>query len=444
MKLPVVAVVGRPNVGKSTLFNRVVGRRLAIVDDQPGVTRDRNFAPAEWAGHSFFIVDTGGVVEEEGRPLDREVREQALNAIAEADVLVLVVDGKEGLHPLDRRIGDLLRRQQKPVVVAVNKEDRLPDVTGVHEFWELGLGAPIPVSANSGRGSGDLLDGIVAGLPERAEEVDDPGIIRVAVIGKPNVGKSSLVNRLLGEERMVVSDLAGTTRDPVDTPFTYHGRTLVFVDTAGLRRQSKVKDRLEYYSYIRTERVVREADVVLLLVDATEGITHQDLRMMEQAFDAGAGLAVLVNKWDLVEKDERTADSFTREARERAPFLKWVPFLFVSALSGQRVRKALDLVLEVEEQRQRRIETSEVNEVLQKIVAHQPPPHARGRQVKLRYATQVETAPPTFLIFANLPRDVPDHYLRYLSNGFRDAWGFIGSPMRVFVRASKTQDRSGS
>jgi GTP-binding protein len=246
MKLPVVAVVGRPNVGKSTLFNRIVGRRLAIVDDQPGVTRDRNFAQADWAGHHFFVVDTGGVVEEDGRPLDREVREQALVAIEEADVLVLVVDGKEGLHPLDGRISTILRRQEKPVVVAVNKEDRLPQVTGVHEFWELGLGEPVPVSANSGRGSGDLLDAIVAHLPEAEPVEADPSVIRVAVIGKPNVGKSSFVNRLLGTDRMVVSDIAGTTRDPVDTPFAYHGHTLIFVDTAGLRRQSKVKDNLEY------------------------------------------------------------------------------------------------------------------------------------------------------------------------------------------------------
>jgi GTP-binding protein len=286
MKLPVVAVVGRPNVGKSTLFNRIVGRRLAIVDDQPGVTRDRNFAQADWAGHHFFVVDTGGVVEEDGRPLDREVREQALVAIEEADVLVLVVDGKEGLHPLDGRISTILRRQDKPVVVAVNKEDRLPQVTGVHEFWELGLGEPVPVSANSGRGSGDLLDAIVAHLPEAEPVEADPSVIRVAVIGKPNVGKSSFVNRLLGTDRMVVSDIAGTTRDPVDTPFAYHGHTLIFVDTAGLRRQSKVKDNLEYYSYIRTERVVREADVARAVgapVEATIGVDPAVAR----AVDAG-------------------------------------------------------------------------------------------------------------------------------------------------------------
>ncbi len=438
MSLPIVAVVGRPNVGKSTLFNRIVGRRLAIVDDQPGVTRDRNFAPADWAGRHFVIVDTGGVIEESDRPMDRLVREQAQAAIDEADVLVLVTDGKDGLHPLDQKVAEMLRSSGKPVVLAVNKMDNLPREMGHHEFWELGLGDPHPVSSGSGRGSGDLLDEIVARLPEADEEPDDPTRIRVAVVGKPNVGKSSLVNRLFGEERVVVSDQAGTTRDPVDTSMTYHGRTLVFVDTAGLRRQSRVKENLEYYSYIRTERVVREADVCLMLLDAQEGLSHQDLRIMEAAWQAGAGLVVLVNKWDLVEKDERTADQLTKEMRARAPFLQWVPFLFASALTGQRVRKALDMVIEVEEQRQRRIDTSEVNEVLGRLVGRQPPPHARGRPVKLRYATQVDVAPPVFVVFGNLPKDVPAHYQRYLHNGFRNAWGFLGSPLRIFMRESSS------
>lgn len=436
MSLPIVAVVGRPNVGKSTLFNRILGRRLAIVDDQPGVTRDRNFAPADWAGHHFLIVDTGGVIEESDRPMDRLVREQAQAAIDEADVLVLVTDGKEGLHPLDQKVAEMLRSSGKPVVLAVNKMDNMPRELGHHEFWELGLGDPYPVSSGSGKGSGDLLDEIVARLPETEEEPEDPTLIRVAVVGKPNVGKSSLVNRLFGEERVVVSDQAGTTRDPVDTSMTYHGRTLVFVDTAGLRRQARVKEDLEYYSYIRTERVVREADVCLMLLDAQDDLSHQDLRIMEQAWQAGAGLVVLVNKWDLVEKDERTADQLMKEMRARAPFLQWVPFLFASALTGQRVRKALDLVIEAEEQRQRRIDTSEVNEVLGRLVGRQPPPHARGRPVKLRYATQVSVAPPVFIVFGNLPKDVPSHYQRYLMNGFRNAWSFTGTPIRIFIRES--------
>ncbi|MEQ9570272.1 MAG: ribosome biogenesis GTPase Der, partial [Longimicrobiales bacterium] len=265
-----------------------------------------------------------------------------------------------------------------------------------------------------------------------------PTLVRVAVVGKPNVGKSSLVNRLFGEDRVVVSEEAGTTRDPVDSAMTYHGRTLVFVDTAGLRRQARVKEDLEYYSYVRTERVVREADVCLMLIDALEGLTHQDLRIMEQAWDAGAGLVVVVNKWDLVEKDPRTADLMVKAMRERAPFLQWVPVLFASALTGQRARKTLDLVLEVEEQRQRRIETSDVNDVLQRLVGRQPPPHSRGRPVKIRYGTQVGVAPPTFVLFSNLPKEVPAHYIRYIHNGFRDAWTFSGTPVRIFFRDSNS------
>lgn len=438
MTLPVVAVVGRPNVGKSTLFNRVIGRRLAIVDDQPGVTRDRNFSPADWAGRHFYIVDTGGVIEESERPMDRLVREQAEVAIREADVLVLVTDGKEGLHPLDQKVAEMLRSSGKPVVLAVNKMDNLPRDPAHHEFWELGLGEPHAVSAGSGKGSGDLLDRIVELLPEADALPDDPTQIRVAVVGKPNVGKSSLVNRLFGEERVVVSDEAGTTRDPVDSTMAYHGRNLVFVDTAGLRRQSKVKEDLEYYSYVRTERVVRDADVCLMLIDGTLGISHQDLRIMEQAWEAGAGVVLVVNKWDLVDKDGFTADLMVKAMRERTPFLQWVPVLFASALTGQRVRKALDLVLEAEAQRQRRIETAEVNEVLQRLVGRQPPPHSRGRPVKIRYGTQVRVAPPTFVLFSNLPREVPAHYLRYIHNGFRDAWQFTGTPIRVFFRESNT------
>jgi GTP-binding protein len=436
VSLPVVAVLGRPNVGKSTLFNRVLGSRVAIVDDRPGVTRDRNFARADWAGRHFFIVDTGGLIEDSDEPMDRLVREQALAAVQEADVLVLVVDGKAGVHPLDARLAEILRKVEKPIVLTVNKMDNMPRETSHHEFWELGLGEPQPVSAGSGKGSGDLLDRIVELLPEAPEEPEDPSVVRVAVVGKPNVGKSSLVNRLLGQERVVVSEIAGTTRDPVDTPMAYHGHTLVFVDTAGLRRQSRVKDALEYYSALRTERVVRDADVCLALVDATEGVSVQDLRIVEQAWEAGAGVVVVVNKWDLVDKDERTAGTFVREASDRAPFLKWVPFVFTSALTGQRVRKTLDLLLEVQAQRHRRIETHEVNELLRELVGKQPPPHSRGHAVKLRYATQVAVAPPTFVVFGNLPKAVPDHYIRYIHNGFRERWGFSGTPIRIFLRES--------
>jgi len=430
--VPVVAVVGRPNVGKSTFFNRVVGGRVAIVDDRPGVTRDRNFAKADWAGRHFFLVDTGGIIEGSDEPLDRAIREQAYAAVQEADVILFLVDGKAGVHPLDERLADILRKSGPQVLLVVNKMDNFPDDTGHLDFWSLGMGEPLPVSAISGKGSGDLLDAIVAELPEReGTHGEEEGVIRVAVVGKPNVGKSSFVNRLFGEERAVVSEVAGTTRDPVDSRMQYHDRTLVFVDTAGLRRQSKVKDSLEYYSALRTAKVVRGADVCLVLVDATEPIHIQDLRVVEQAWEAGAGVILVANKWDLVEKDHMTAAQFKKDIRLRAPFLKWVPVVFTSALSGQRVRKCLDQILEVQDVRNERIPTAEVNQALEALLRHQPPPHSRGRRVKLRYGTQISTGPPTFLFFANLPKALPDHYIRYVHNSLRERWGFVGSPVRI-------------
>jgi GTP-binding protein len=436
-KLPIVAVVGRPNVGKSTFFNRIVGKKLAIVDDQPGVTRDRNFARADWAGRHFFIVDTGGVIEGSDEPLDRAVREQAMAAVEEADVIIFLVDAKTGPHPLDERLGEVLRKTRRPVLVVANKVDNLPNDPSWMEFWSLGMGEPIPVAAASGKGTGDLLDRVLEVLPAAPEAEQDPDEIRVAVIGRPNVGKSSLVNRIFGAERMVVSDQPGTTRDAVDSPLVYHGKTLIFVDTAGLRRQARVKDSLEYYSALRTARVVQEADVALVLVDATDEEPHiQDIKVAEMAWEAGVGVIFVVNKWDLVEKETMTAPNYQKKAGERVPFLQWVPFLFTSALTGQRVHKALDLVLEVQEQRSRRIDTHEVNEALAELVRHQPPPHSRGRQVKLRYGTQVAVEPPTFVLFSNLPREIPDHYVRFLQNGFRERWGFMGSPIRIQLRAS--------
>jgi GTP-binding protein len=435
----VVAVVGRPNVGKSTIFNRFLGRRLAIVDDAPGVTRDRNFARADWAGRDFFVVDTGGVIQDSHEPLDRAVKEQAMAAVQEADVILFVVDGRAGLHPLDERLAEVLRKSQKPVLLVVNKLDNLPHDQSHLDFWALGMGEPHPLSANSGKGSGDLLDAVIAEFPPALEPGIEEGVVRVAVIGKPNVGKSSFVNRLFGEERVVVSESAGTTRDPVDTPMQYHGRTLIFIDTAGLRRQSKVKDSLEYYSSLRTARVVQEADVCLVLIDATEDLSVQDLRVAEQAWDAGTGIILLVNKWDLVEKDTHTAPAREREIRQKAPFLQWVPILFTSSVTGQRIRKALELILQVQEERHRRIETPEVNEALEQIVGHQPPPHARGRAVKIKYGTQVSVAPPTFLFFSNLPKEIPSHYIRYMHNGLRSRWGFSGTPIRIRFRGTQGQ-----
>ena len=438
--LPVVAVVGRPNVGKSTFFNRVLGERRAIVEDVPGVTRDRNFARAEWNGRTFYLVDTGGLEPDSSEAMPVAIRRQVEAALAEADVIVFLVDGRTGVHADDEAIATMLRRTNLPVVLAVNKLDRIPDEVAHHEFWSLGLGEPHPVSSIVGKGSGDLLDAIVAKLPAIDADADDRGLY-VAVIGKPNVGKSSFVNRLLGEERMVVSDVAGTTRDSVDTPLRYHGRDLIFIDTAGLRRQARIERGLEYYSALRTELAIERADVCLLLVDATEPVHVQDLKIAEKAWRHGCGLIIVANKWDLVEKETNTAVEFERTLQRRARSLRWVPVVFASALTGLRVHKVLDLILEVAAARERRIPTNEVNEVLRKLAERRMPPHFRGMPVKLLYGTQAAIRPPTFVIFTNQPKGIPEHYLRYIQNGFREAWGFIGTPIRVRLRARREQEK---
>lgn len=439
--LPIIAVVGRPNVGKSTFFNRVIGRRVAIVDDRPGVTRDRNFAQTDWAGRDFFIVDTGGVIEGSEDALDIAIRDQAMAAVEEADVILFLVDGKEGVHVLDERLAVVLRKTSKPVVLVANKMDNLPNDHGHLDFWSLGMGEPIAVSALSGKGSGDLLDRVLEVLPDDEGVADDEDVIRVAVLGKPNVGKSSFVNRLIGEDRVVVSEIAGTTRDPIDTTFRYHGKKLIFVDTAGLRRQAKVKDSLEYYSALRTDRVVHTADVCIVLVDASEDELHaQDIRIAQTVWEAGKAMILLCNKWDLVEKDTMTSSEWEKKVRVRIPFLQWVPIVFTSALTGQRVRKCLDIIVEVSEERARRIETHEVNEVLEKLLRRLPPPHHRGRRIKVKYATQVSVQPPTFALFVNFPKALPAHYIRFLHNGFRDAWTFMGTPIRLRFRSGKDDD----
>ncbi len=439
-RLPVIAIVGRPNVGKSTFFNRVIGARVAIVDDRPGVTRDRNFAATDWAGHHFFIVDTGGVIEGSHEPLDRAIRHQAFAAVEEADLILFLVDGKEGVHPLDEALSEILRKTAKPVLLVANKMDNLPHDQGHLDFWSLGIGEPIAVSALSGKGSGDLLDLVLEALPEALEAEDEDDTIRVAVVGKPNVGKSSFVNRLIGEDRVVVSEVAGTTRDAIDTPFKYHGKKLIFIDTAGLRRHTKVKDSLEYYSALRTERAVYQADVCVVLIDASEEELHaQDVKILQTAWEAGKAVILLANKWDLVEKDTMTSADFQKTMRQRIPFLQWVPMVFTSALTGQRVRKCLDLILEVYEERRRRIETHEVNEIMEALLHRQPPPLHRGRRVQVKYATQITVAPPTFAIFSNFPKALPASYVRFLQNGFRDAWSFMGTPIRLRIRGGKDQ-----
>ena len=436
---PVVAVIGRPNVGKSTFFNRVLGQRKAIVQDTPGVTRDRNFAPAEWDGRKFYLVDTGGLEPDGGEFMAKAIRTQVLAALAEADVIVFMVDGMTGPHPGDHRVAELLRKTELPVILAVNKLDKHPNEVAQHEFWELGLGEPLPVSSMVGRGSGDLLDAIVAKLPAVDSDEEDKGI-HIAVIGKPNVGKSSFVNRLLGEDRMVVSEVAGTTRDSIDTPLKYHGHDLVFVDTAGLRRQAKIDESLEYYSMLRTELAIERADICLLLIDGSEEAHVQDLRIAGKAWKAGCSLIIVVNKWDLVTKETNTAVEYERALQKRVPTLKWVPTIFTSALTGQRVHKVLDMIVEVAEQRNRRIPTREVNEVIRELVTRIHPPHYRGMPIRIMYATQAATAPPTFVLFVNHAKAVPENYMRYLQKGFRQAWGFAGSPLKLRLKGRREKE----
>ncbi len=431
MNIPAVAIVGRPNVGKSALFNRIVGGNAAIVSDEEGTTRDRHFGRAEWNGRAFWLVDTGGLSEDPQAPMDAEIRRQVLLAVAEADMLLVVVDAQVGVHPSDAQVVDLVRHAGKPWLLVANKVDD-PRSPAYYELHALGAGEPLPVSAVNGKGSGDLLDALTARMPAMPPESERG--LRIAVVGRPNVGKSSFVNRLLGEQRLVVSEAAGTTRDAIDAPMTYHGRELVFVDTAGLRRQSRVERGIEFYAGLRTRRAIARADVALLLVDATVGLETQDIRVASTAWDNGCGLIIVVNKWDVAEKDDKASARFTRAAREKAPFLRWVPFLFASALTGQRVTRALELILEVDAQRQRRIPTAEVNEVLRALVARRQPPQRSGREIALRYATQAEVAPPTFAVFSNRPDLVEEHYVRYLHNGFREAWGFVGSPLRIVLR----------
>jgi GTP-binding protein len=421
-------------VGKSALYNRIIGdRNAAIVSDVAGTTRDRHFGRATWNGRDFWLVDTGGLPEETTDPMDVEIKRQVKEAIAEADLLLFVTDAKLGLVPSDEKVADLMRESGKPWLLVANKCDEHGTIAH-YEFYQLGAGDPFAVSAQNSAGIGDLLDAVVDNMPEGMEE--EPDALRVAVIGRPNVGKSSIVNRLLGEERLVVTDVAGTTRDAIDSPMVYHGRRLIFVDTAGLRRPTRVDDGIEFYSTLRTRRAIERAEICVLVLDATLGLENQDLKIASLAFEeAGRGLIVVVNKWDAKEeKGDKSAAHFQRDAGEKVPYLKFVPFLFTSALTGQRVTKILDVILQVEAERQKRISTSEINQTLEELVARRQPPQAAGREVKLKYATQVETAPPAIGVWGNHPELVQEHYVRYLHNGFRAAYGFTGNPLRIHMK----------
>lgn len=437
MAKPIVALVGRPNVGKSTLFNRITGERKAIVEDRPGVTRDRIYADAFWRDREFILVDTGGIEFEVEDEIARQVKKQARLALEEADVVVFLTDGREGLTPLDREVANLLRRTRKPVILAVNKVENFQKAD-IYDFYQLGLGDPIPISAAHGLNTGDLLDAVVANLPPKSGEEYDEEVIKIAVAGRPNVGKSSLVNAILGEERVIVSDIPGTTRDAVDTLFTRDGQSYVIIDTAGIRRRSKIEESTERFSVIRALRAIERADVVLLVLDAQEGVTEQDKRIAGYAHEKGRAIVIVVNKWDLVEKDDKTMLRYTERIREELSFMQYAPVVYVSALTGQRVPRILELVKYVAEQHVMRVATSTLNEVIREAVALNPPPAEGGHRLKILYATQTGVRPPTFVIFVNDPELVHFSYARYLENRIRSSFGFEGTPINLIFRQRRS------
>ena len=436
--LPVVAIVGRPNVGKSTLFNRLVGAHRAIVDDAPGVTRDRVVAPAVHAGRAFLCVDTGGFAAEPPRDpaaLAAQVRAQTLAAVAEADCVVCVLDGPAGLAPEDRETVLLLRRSGKPVVYAVNKLDTPAREPLLHDFHALGIEPLLPVSVAHGRGVADLLDALAAALPEGAPEASEARGTRLALIGRPNVGKSSLLNRLLGAERAIVAPEPGTTRDAIDTPLVVAGRPYVLIDTAGIRRRGRVEHAgVEQYSVIRSMKAISRSDVALLVIDATEGITAQDLHIAGYVNDEAKGIVVVVNKWDAVEKDDDTMEEYRERVMEALDFMPYAPLVFTSALHGQRVEKVPELALAVIAEREKRVPTPQLNRAVREAIAAHPTPDKQGRGLKFYYATQPRTAPPTFVFFVNDPKMLHFGYRRYLENRLRDAFGFMGTPIRISFR----------
>jgi GTP-binding protein len=446
----IVALVGRPNVGKSTLFNRLIGRRLAVVSEVPGTTRDRLYGEADWAGTTFMVVDTGGLEVTEGRhtePLSEDserylplIRQQAAVAIADADVIVQVVDGQAGLTAADHEVADILRRSKKPVIVAANKLESTRQWNEAFEFYELGLGEVLPISALHGTGTGDLLDAIVAALPVGEEEADADESIKIAILGRPNVGKSSLLNRMLGEERAIVSPIAGTTRDAIDTFLVWEGQPFTLIDTAGIRRRGRVEPGVEKFSVLRAIKALRRADVALLLIDAVEGITAQDAHIAGMLAEEMASVIVLVNKWDAVEKDTYTANRYEQEIREQLNFLPFVPVLFISALSGQRVNKILALAREVYEARFERIPTAQLNRLMREAIVRHPPPQKGGIRVRFMYATQASVDPPTIVFFVSHPDWVHFTYQRYLENRIREDYPFPGTPLRLIFRP-RSEDR---
>ena len=441
MARPVVAVVGRPNVGKSTLFNALAGERISIVEDTPGVTRDRIYADVDWLSYNFTLIDTGGLEPDSTDVLLSHMREQAEIAVETADVILFLTDGKEGLMDQDEKVAQLLRRSGKPLLLVVNKvDDFAKQEVGIYEFYQLGLGDPHPISAASKLGLGDMLDALVSYFPEGTGDEEEDERPRVAIIGKPNVGKSSLVNRLTGKNRAIVSDIPGTTRDATDSVVRSEGKEYVFIDTAGIRRKAKIKESLERYSVIRAVAAVERADVVVLMIDATEGVTEQDAKIAGISHDRGKGLIIAVNKWDAVEKDNSTTRRFTEDIRRTLSFLPYAEILYISAKSGQRVSRLFAMVDQVYENNALRIQTGVLNEIIAEAVAMQQVPQDKGKRLKILYATEVSVKPPTFVLFVNDRKLMHFSYQRYLENRLREAFGFRGTPLRFVIRERK-EDR---
>jgi len=433
---PVVAIVGRPNVGKSTLFNRITGGLVAIVENMPGVTRDRLYRDADWLGKKFALIDTGGIeFKDLGTPIPTQMRKQAEIAMEEADVVIFVVDAQLPPTADDEMIARTLRRSGKPVLLAANKVENFAEIEGqLYDFLSLGLGEAIPISAVHGMNTGDLLDLVIANFPENSEEEYDPDVIRISVIGRPNVGKSSLVNTMLGKNRVIVSNIPGTTRDAIDTPFEQDGKHYVLIDTAGMRRKARIDELTEQYSVVRSLRAVDRSDVILMLIDAVDGVTEQDKKIAGYAHEAGKAIILVVNKWDLIEKDENTINKFEKTIRVELGFMQYAPTMFISALTGQRVTKIIELVDFVVEQNATRVTTATLNTLLREWLHLNPPPSDKGRRLKVRYLTQVSVKPPTFVFFVNDPELMHFSYKRYLENQMRKHFGFEGTPIRIVIR----------
>ena len=442
MSKPVVAIVGRPNVGKSTLFNVLAGEMISIVKDTPGVTRDRIYADVSWLDQDFTLIDTGGIEPESSDIILSQMREQAQIAIDTADVIIFITDVRQGLVDADSKVADMLRRARKPVILAVNKVDNfdkfMPDV---YEFYNLGIGDPNPVSASSRLGIGDLLDAVVSYFPEKTEEEEEDERPRVAIVGKPNVGKSSIINKLLGENRVIVSDIAGTTRDAIDTEIVHDGREYVFIDTAGLRRKSKIKEELERYSIIRTVTAVERADVVFMVIDAVEGVTEQDAKIAGIAHERGKGVIIVVNKWDAIEKNDKTMREYEGKIRNVLSYMPYAEIMYISAKTGQRIHKLFEMIDMVIENQSLRIATGVLNEIMTEAVAMQQPPSDKGKRLKLYYITQVSVKPPTFVIFVNDKELMHFSYTRYLENKIREAFGFRGTSLKFFIRERKEKEK---